>query len=202
MRHVATIVGCLALGGMFGWGVPLERLFEAFQTMIGALSIMAAGLLVRLNRTMPMLDWKIIEIKARERLTKQIVDLAREYLILLGILAVLLTALVGLIVVGGDEMFGTADNLAKVPLTIPWPDTVQRCLSGLLGAAITLVIVRMAYVVWRDYDIVKLQKAVIDASAARAERDEQEKTAEEKQASIARAGLRSVSPPTPKIWGD
>lgn len=81
-----------------------------------------------------------------------------------------------------------------------------RSRSGVIGLALAHVLVRTSYVVWRDYEIVRLQKAVIDTSTAAAEakahKEEQERLADEKRASMAKAGLRSVSQAVPRPWND
>ena len=58
MARWLTIIPVSGLAALFGWGVPLVRLFDAFQPMIVALSIMIAAIFVRLNRGMPTLEWK------------------------------------------------------------------------------------------------------------------------------------------------
>ena len=80
MPRWATITLCLITGCVFGWLVPLDRLFDAFQPVMTALTIMAAAILVRLNRTMPTIDWKILSSEDGGRLTAEVVKLAEEYL--------------------------------------------------------------------------------------------------------------------------
>jgi hypothetical protein len=65
-----------------------------------------------------------------------------------------------------------------------------------------LSVARMAYVIWRDYDVVKLQKYLIDASAARDASELETRASAEKIANIRSAGLRSIAPGEPKPWGE
>ncbi|PWC36763.1 hypothetical protein [Azospirillum sp. TSO22-1] len=188
MAQKATIGGVLALAALFGWGVPLLRLFEAFQPMIVALSIMVAAILVRLNRGMPTLDWKSLEPVERARLTSSIVSLTQEYVIIIGIEATLLASLVALTVVKDEVKY--------------WDIWTTRGVSAGIGALIALSIARMGYVIWRDYDIVRLQKKLIDASGAREKLEADLKASSEKIASIRSAGLRKTGSSDPKPWPD
>jgi hypothetical protein len=64
MAWVLTIVWVLGLATLFAWNVPLLRLFDAFQPMVVALSIMVAAVFVRLNRGRPALEWKSLDLKS------------------------------------------------------------------------------------------------------------------------------------------
>lgn len=206
MGRTATLLLCALVGALFAWVVPLERLLAASTAITVPLSVVAAALLVRLNRTMPTLEWKSIDREPRERLTAQIVNLSREYLVVLALVACFLLVMVALVVVGDATIFGAVEPITGLRLTAGWPESMHRSLSGLIGLTGTLVLVRTGYVVWRDYDIVRLQKAVIDAATAAAEakahKEEQERLAEEKRASMTKAGLRSVNQAAPRPWKD
>jgi len=182
-----TILAILIAAVTFGGAVELPRLFVAFQPMTVALSIMVAGVLVRLNRGMPTLDWKSLEPEGRRKLTSQIVILSKEYLSILGINAGLAIVLVAFLVIGK-------------PAVMTWPDIVSRVVSGLIGGATALAIARMGYVVWRDYDIVKLQKLLIDASGDKEFQEKQDEAAAEKVEHMKSASLRRVEPPSLKDW--
>ncbi|WP_247876971.1 hypothetical protein [Azospirillum brasilense] len=178
----------LATAVLFGWVVPLTRLFDAFQPMIVALSIMLAAILVRLNRGMPTLDWKSLEPQERSRLTSAIVDLTREYAFIVGIKAVLIAALV---------------SLAPFKMeAASWSAWTGRGVSAAVGGLVALSISRMAYVIWRDYDIVKLQKVLIDASGVRDKLEAEAKASVQKVADIRSAGLRKIGSGEPQAWPD
>ena len=189
MARLVTIVAVLLMSALFGWAVPFVRLFDAFQPTIVALSIMIAAIFVRLNRGMPTLEWKSADPEERTALTTRIVELAIEYAWIVGINAVTLVGLVTLSVIGKTD-------------ATQWPDWAQRTASGAVGGIWTLSIARMAYVVWRDIDIVRLQKRLIDGTAARDTRDAQGAIAEQRIASIRSAGARKVEVPPPKAWGE
>lgn len=189
MARVTTIVVTLLTAGLFAWAVPLARLFGAFQPLIVAVSIMVAAVFVRLNRGMPTLEWKSLDPDKRKDLTASIVSVTTEYGWIIGINAVALAGLVTLSVIGKDD-------------AALWPVWVQRVVSGAVGAFVALCAARMAYVVWRDIDIVRLQKRLIDGAAAR-ESDERERAlADEKVASIRGANVRPVEVKPPKAWGE
>jgi hypothetical protein len=162
--------------------------------MTVALSIMVGALLVRLNRGMPTLDWKTLEPERKKRLTAGVVQIAREYVVIVALNGALLIALVALTTLGKDAIFGNGRG------TLGWPDFARHSVSALIGGIAALSVSRMAYVVWRDYDIVRLQKALIDMAAVRDEQDRQDKAAKEKLANIRAAGLMPVGTVEPKSW--
>lgn len=116
-----------------------------------ALSIFIAAVLVRLARGMPTLDWKSIPIASRKNLTGHLIDVSREYA---GLLVLLMLLLVSAVLVGG------ADSVL-----LSAPEKAQRAASALIGFLVVLSVLRFSYVVWRDLDIVMLQKKVIDGMA-------------------------------------
>lgn len=189
MARALTIVVTLAATGLFAWAVPLARLFGAFQPLVVALSIMVAAVFVRLNRGMPTLDWKSLDPDKRKDLTASIVGVTGEYGWIIGINSVVLAGLVTLSAIGQ----------ADVAL---WPDWGQSAASGAVGGLASLCVARMTYVVWRDIDIARLQKRLIDQAADR-EIDERERAlAEEKAANIRAANVRPVKVKPPKVWGE
>ena len=166
------------------------RLFDAFQSMIVALSIMVAAIFVRLNRAMPTFEWKSVEFESRSKLTSEILALSREYCVILGVDAIALVGLLTLTVVGKDDVRSF------------WPNWFQAATAGTIGGIAALSIARMAYVIWRDYDIVRLQKDLIDKVAAQESTEFETKSATEKIAAMRSAGLRPVPKSAPKVWGD
>jgi len=187
MARALTIIVTLLAAGLFAWAVPLVRLFGAFQPLIVALSIMVAAVFVRLNRGMPTLEWKSLDPEKRRDLTASIVSVTTEYGWIIGINAVTLAGLVTLSVIGATDVSS-------------WPDGVRRTVAGIVGSLVTLCAARMTYVVWRDIDIVRLQKRLIDGTALR-DADEQESAlADKKIASIRSANVQSVEIKPPKAW--
>jgi hypothetical protein len=181
LNIVALVVG----GLVFGFVVPLVRLFEAFQPMIVVLSVLVAAVFVRLNRGMPSLEWKNLEPEKRSRLTAKIVALSRDYVWIVSINGLTLLLLVTLLVVGRDEV---AKNI--LPLG-------QKLVSAAIGGLFFLCVARVGYVVWRDCDIMELQKELIDKAAVGELQLLESKSANDKITAMKSAGLRRVenSPP-------
>jgi hypothetical protein len=175
-----NIVAFVAGGVIFGYVVPLVRLFDAFQPMIVVLSVLVAAVFVRLNRGMPSLEWKNLEPEKRSRLTSKIVALSRDYVWIVGINGVTLLLLVTLLVIGRDE----ATQLLLV--------LGQKLLSATIGGFFFLCVARVGYVVWRDCDIMELQKELIDKAATTEIQENETKSAKDKIATMQSSGLRHV----------
>src|SRR4051812_26590039 len=135
-----TLLLMIGAGAIAWWLFPLRNLFAAFQPLTVALSIMVAGILVRLNRGMPTIDWKSLEPDERKRITSAVRDLTREYLNILAANALLAAGFIALTAIGQSQ-------------TCAWPEVSQRLASSALAAVGALCAIRMTYVVWRDYDI-------------------------------------------------
>lgn len=189
MARAIAIVVTVIVAGLFAWAVPLVRLFDAFTPMITSLSIMVAAVFVRLNRGMPTLEWKSLDPEKRKDLTASIVAVTTEYGWIIGIIAAVLVGLVTLSVIG------------KVDAAL-WPKWAQRVASGAVGGLASLSAARMGYVVWRDIDIVRLQKRLIDGAGSREASEQQGKLANDKVASIRSANVRPVEVQPPRAWGE
>jgi hypothetical protein len=181
MWRLANTAIVVTTGAAFAAWVPLDRFVDSLQPTVVALSIMAAGLLVRLNRGMPALDWKSLDPVKRKVLTEQVVELVREYLFVLGLQLIALVSLV------------TLAALAKPPPLVPTEPWIERSVVGFVGALIAMCLTRMAFIVWRDYDIVRLQKHLIDEAADKEASEQSSKAATEKVNSIKAAGLRGTA---------
>lgn len=171
--------------------LPLEQLSAAFTPLTTVISIMAAAVLVRLNRGMPTIDWKGVELERREKLTSEIVELAGEYL---GVIAIIAALLVLLLV---TTIAGEAWWLLKAPVWVTW---VHRADSGLIVGLLALTLMRMGYVAWRDFDVVRMQKAAVDQAAKAEDLAKQVAAAEKKTATIQSAGLRPQPTAKPQAW--
>lgn len=185
--NIVTLVMITAGEVLFWFGVDGGRLFAILQPIGVNLSIMIAAVFVRLNRGMPTLDWKTLDPSDRLRLTASIVEVTKDYA---GIVAVTAVTLLGLVTLTG---FGQDDFGALSAV-------VQKAISAAFGGAFALCLASMAYVIWRDVDIVQLQQRVVDEAANRekvvAQIDRMEKTV----SGIRGANLRQVATPKPKDW--
>ncbi|OJX78578.1 hypothetical protein [Magnetospirillum sp. 64-120] len=182
----ATVVLMGAGAAAFGCYVDAAALTAATQPMIVSLSIMAAAVFVRLNRGMPSLEWKNLEVSERKKLTASVVAVTREYLIILVAHGAAIVALIVAVMVGKNGL--TTSHLA------------ETASASVIGGLFTLCVARMGYVVWRDYDIVRLQKQLIDLTGEREASEKAVKMAEAKVSEIKTAGLRSANIPEAKTW--
>jgi hypothetical protein len=186
MARALTIIVMLAGAAIFWRWLSLADFLKIVQPLIVALSIMAAGLLVRLNRGMPTLDWKSLETNDRKILTGKIVELTREYLFVLLLQSCTLAVLLVLDVIAGDQQ--------------SIPSSWDRPALAVIGGLLALCIARMGYIVWRDYDIVKLQKKLIDDAADREALKKAQEEALSNVAAIRAAGLQSGPKPEIMTW--
>ncbi len=187
MLRAINIVATLGGAALFWYVVPLLRLFDAFQPMVVVMSVLIAAVFVRLNRGMPSLEWKNLEAKKRSALTAKIVELSRDYVWIVSLNGLTLLALVTMTIIGRQE------------ISTLWPIWVQSALSATVGALFVLSLARVGYVVWRDCEIMELQKALIDMAADAEVQVVETNSAETKLSSIKAAGLRKieVSPTEP-----
>lgn len=150
MRLLHIVLPSIAAYCFWQW-VSFAHLPLTLSQMTSALSIFIAAVLVRLARGMPTLDWKTVPIEKRKVLTCQLVDVSREYA---GLLALLMLLLIMAVSIGTTSVW-----LAS--LDEKW----GRLVSAVTGFLVVLSVLRFGYVVWRDLDIVSLQKVVIDEMA-------------------------------------
>ena len=189
MARILTIFVTFIAAGLFAWAVPLAQLFDALQPLTVALSIMVAAVFIRLNRGMPALEWKSLPPGDRKGLTAAIVKLSGEYGWIIGIIAATLIAVVTLSAIGKTE-------------ACTWGIWYQRAVSGTLGGGIGLCFARMAYVVWRDIDVVRLQKHLIDGLVDKEENEKQAALAEKKVTEIKSTNVRRGPVVKTKAWGE
>jgi hypothetical protein len=193
MKHLWWIITTLAgLIGLVAFAVcvPLSHLFQGLQPLVTATSIMAAGVLVRLNRGMPTLDWKGVAAGDRQKLTQAIVDLNGEYVAVLAVSALLAGSLVALMIVTPGSAAGVTG----------WPELAQRSATGTVGLLLGLSLARVAYVVWRDLDVVRLQKGLIDKAADNELLAASTEEATKKVENMRAANLRPVPKPQVRDW--
>jgi hypothetical protein len=176
------------VGLVFCRWLTLALLKDILQPLIVAISIMAAALLVRLNRGMPTLNWESLEVAERKILTHRVVELSFEYMLALGLQFVTLILLLSL-------------SLIKEKTFIGWPHGPAVVL-GALGLLLGLCISRMGYIVWRDTDIVKLQKKLIDDSADRQAIEKASQDALVTVNAIRNSGLKDNSKIEKTAWPD
>lgn len=132
--------------------------------------IIAAAVLVRLNRGVPTLDWKAVQFEAVERLLERLEDIAKSYIAVVIINAISISILLVI------QFYHKPDY--------PYSAQVVVTLSTTFGALLGLLLGRMAHVVWLDLDIVRLQKKVILSAAESENKKAQMASAAEKLSQI------------------
>jgi len=187
MLRLWTIFAVFAVGVTFAGLIPLQNVMVAMGSAITALSIMTAAVFVRLNRGMPTLDWKPLTVAERKKLSGAVLDLTAEYAFIVCLNA---TALIVMVI----------GSVYDTDYWIAFPDWMGRALSGAIGALLALVGARMGYVVWRDFDVVRLQKTLIDQAGEREEQERQAKVATQAIETMRTANLRPAPTPPPSAW--
>lgn len=163
MRLITVVLVFMATV-ISGWIVPFGEWAASAKSVLTIFAIFAAAILVRLNRGMPTIDWSKVDAEDRGELVAQIQKLAREYGVTLIFVGIALGFFLILDRANGDAPLAKAiTNSSKM---------VRIIVSAGAGAIISFVLVRIAYVVWRDIDIVDLQAGVV-SQAANAERLQQ-----------------------------
>lgn len=186
MTRRIYIFGPILIGLIAAALLPISVLKPGLQLIGTALSIQIAAVFVRLNRGMPTVTWNRLEQEESERLTQAFVDLTREYIAIITANGINLIFALGLIM--ADQ------HLTE--LTV-WGG---RLLVGLFVIIFAFNVMRIGYVIWRDYDIVKLQKAILDLSLRREAANAARKEAETIIANIGSAGLTGNKTSPPKSW--
>ena len=143
---------------------------ENVSILLSFEAIIAAAVLVRLNRGVPSLDWKAVDVEAAERLLRRLEEVAKVYIALIAMTLISITILLAVIYLNTQAFSYKRD--------------IMVALSASFGTILGLVLGRMAYVVWLYLDIVRLQSAVIVSAARAEEAKKQEKVASEKLATI------------------
>ncbi len=187
MRKLLILLAVgLVLAGIAAAGINITRLYRIFQPIVVCLSIMAAAIFVRLNRGMPSLEWKAITPKERMDLTGAILRLAKDYVIGLGITFFTICLLIGFSLFKPSDLMFFTISQKKIAVFVFF--------SSLFSSLIW-----MGYVIWRDLDIVKLQKTIIDSAATKEENDAQIAEASAKIEASKSSGLRAP-PTTVRNW--
>ena len=187
MARLATILISTAFALAFGLLVPLINVMKGVEHFMVAVTIMTAAVFVRLNRGMPTLDWKTLEIGERKRITSAIEGLTLQYVYIVGINAAVLC--VAAVCAVYDDAYW-----------LSFPPMMGQLLSAAWGFFLALAASRMAFVVWRDYDVVRLQKRLIDAAGDREETEKQAKRAADNVVGMQSAALRKVEVRPPRAW--
>lgn len=188
LLHIAF--ACFMAVAIAMWG-PWEHIFIVLQPLTTTLSIVMAAIFVRLNRGMPTLDWKSIPLDKRKKLSQAVYEVSKEYL---GVLVLSGVSLCTVLVLTG----------AGITTFICWPAWVRTFAGVALGFSLALTVTRMAYVVWRDLDIVLLQKTIVDelvTAPTRPVPPEEVERSRDLHKSMKSAALSGGKVPVRRGWG-
>lgn len=136
-----------------GWFVGIAFWDTSKQAFLVGLSVIAAGVLVRLARGLPFTAADHYEVDEIRGLTNAMRQIVRSLRIL--ITAVLLSML-GLVIA---KPF--IDTLQAAPKFVPYISYIEHSVSGALGFVLTYVSWRMLQVVKGDQDLTELQSKFI-----------------------------------------
>lgn len=136
------------------------------SAFLAVVSVMAAGILVRLNRGVPSVDWKSVSSDSLNKLLSRLEEIAKSYILTFAIALALIVLIVSCILIS--------------PLDFIYKEITIRSISSCFGTLLGLLVSRMFYIVWLDLDIVRLQNAVILSAAAEKEGSEQKTLADDK----------------------
>lgn len=187
MRKLLILLAIgMLLAGVVAAEIDVARLYRIFQPIVVCLSIMAAAIFVRLNRGMPTLEWKSVSPDQRRQLTEAILRLAKDYVIGLVLTFSAICILIAFSLYTPSDLEFLTRQHRKI--------AVFSFFVSLFSSVIW-----MGYVIWRDLDIVKLQKTIIDNAATKEENDAQIKEAMAKTESSKSSNLRSP-PVTVQNW--
>lgn len=150
MNFLAVSIMTAILGGI-GFYFGRNEVSANASMLLTFQGIIAAAVLVRLNRGVPSLDWKAVQFQAVERLLERLEDIAKSYIAVVIINAISIAILLFIQFYHNPQY--------------PYSANIIMTLSTIFGALLGLLLGRMAHVVWLDLDIVRLQKAVILSAA-------------------------------------
>lgn len=176
----------LAVALLIAWQVNIARLFQTFQPIIVCLSIMAAAIFVRLNRGMPSLEWKSLTTQQRKQVTSAVLKLSKDYVIGLIVTATNIIIIIILTAIGKYD-------------ALKFEKYYQLGIVFIFSISLILSIIWMGYVIWRDYDIVRLQKRIIDDASDREESESQSVEASKKTAAM-KSSMVNVDSATIRPW--
>jgi hypothetical protein len=133
------------------------------QALLVCLSVIAAGVLVRLARALPFTTADQYELDEIRRLTKAVAQIARSLRVLL---IAVLVGMIGL-VVARPVVAGTKDTA----IFAAFGAQIEGLISGILGFVFAYVLFRMLQVVRGDQDLTDLQSGFVVRAVERKQAD-------------------------------
>jgi len=166
VNFLALSVILMFLGGFALGSAGSDFVVHNISALLSVVSIMAAAILVRLNRGVPSVDWKSVAPDYLSNLLDGIEKITRAYVI---------TFIVALVCIGTIFAVGLIDGSQMV-----YKAQVAFAITSIFGILFGLLSSRMVYIIWLDLDIVRLQRAVIMSAAENVEVEQQKQIAYKK----------------------
>lgn len=180
MKHnVILLIIAIASAILFAKGVSLEQIYIISQPILVCLSIMSAAVLVRLNRGIPQVEWRELKYDEKKKLSNNFVEITKEYCLIISLFFILFSTIIIFMAVG-------------IEYTKSLPLHFSQILSGIIGLILGACLFKMGYVIWRDYDIVVLQREIIMRISDNQETEYNNSIANENIKKIKEANLRHV----------
>ncbi len=149
MTRWTNILVPLVVGVAAGWLVAVPFWDGSKQGLLVGLSVIAAGVLVRLARGLPFTTADQYEVEEIRKLTRAVAQIIRSLRILI---TAVLAGMLGLVLVKP-----ILDSVQSVQLLSKYSMYVEKTLSGALAFILTYVVLRMLQVVKGDQDLTELQ---------------------------------------------
>ena len=155
---VAPIVIPPLVGIVAAATVSVETWDDWRTSLLPALSIIAAGVLVRLARGLPFTNADHFKLEQFRDVSRRLKAISRSL------------RLLAYIAIGTMFALIIAKNLQSLAaeLLVPWAsDAVSRIISFSLGAGVSYAVVRIVQVIEGDVTLLKLQSDILEAVIAR-----------------------------------
>lgn len=149
----------LGAGGIAAWLVSIAFWDTSKQGLLVGLSVIAAGVLVRLARGLPFTNADQYELDEIRGLTAAMSQIARSLRVLV---KAVLSGMIGLVV--AKPLLAFVQSVDAFSRYEAW---FERSMSFFLGFAITYVLWRMLQVVKGDQDLTELQSRFVVRSVER-----------------------------------
>ena len=149
MTRFRLFLTALAIGLLFALAVPLSALDRMLPSLLIALAIVVAALLLRAGPTLDA-DLRGLDPVRRCRLTRRLVERSQSCVRLIALFCI---TMAGLLVL-------TAAGAERVALLLS--PGHEKMMAGLIGSALGLCLAAVPEIARRDLDLLRLQKRLID----------------------------------------
>lgn len=157
MRLGFAALGPIAVGGISAAAIGVPTWDASKQALLVSMSVIAAGVLVRLARGLPFTNADQFTVEEIRKLTAAMDRILRS----LRLLVIIVLATMVFLVIANPLDGYLNSNVPRV-----WSIST-RVTSGISGALISYIFIRMFQVIQGDYDLSKLQAKILIQSVER-----------------------------------